>query len=160
MRKFLFTTAIIGLILTACSNTPQKADKTDNTETNDTIFLQKENNLSSITMDFDEKGNPLSMINFLYLTMDRISFGNVWKGEQGKYFFYRLLLNSWGDAQWLYVEKMPDFHPAQLRHSTVRDTITDDNGTITSTRQIGIGGFPSERTFVQSVANVKLYFAL
>lgn len=59
-----------------------------------------------------------------------------------------------------YVEKMPDFHPAQLRHNTVRETITDGNGTTTSTRQIGIGGFPSEKTFVQSVANVKLYFAL
>jgi len=86
-------------------------------------------------MDFDEEGNPLSMINFLYLTMDRISFGSVWKDEQGKYFFYRLLLNSWGDAQWLHVEKIEEDKSGNFKlvnRYQIREKDFDGNGCLNS----------------------------
>ena len=109
MKKMNCLIFLSVLFVGLCNCTSNKKDTNAQktiTETENVIYLNDETNFSSVTTTMDEKGNPLSLTNFLYLTMVRISFGGFWKDEQDGYFFYRLLFCSWSEAQWLFVEKI------------------------------------------------------
>jgi len=100
MKKiiYLIVSSMLFVSFYGCSlNKKETSTQYTKTDTKGTVFLSE--NVNAL---FEE--NPST--NILYLTMDRMFRGRIWKDEQGDYFFYRLLFASGGDAEFLFAEKI------------------------------------------------------